>query len=131
MERDIELLYEIGALRFIPRQWTRFLNAVFANLAEHHLRVMWTAMVIAKREHADIEKVLKIALVHDIAESRTGDADNLDVDFELAEQEICGITLRSAWQKQRKCVGENQLKPYGANCKQVILMLDTLKDVTA
>jgi putative hydrolase of HD superfamily len=159
MDRDIEFLYEIGTLRFIPRQWKRFLNADFANLAEHHLRVMWIALTIAKYEKADIDKVLKMALVHDIAESRTGDvdylsrqyverneelgfkdmvketslekelremqdeyierktleakivkdADNLDVDFELAEQEVRGFKLRYAWQSQRAYVGDNKL----------------------
>jgi putative hydrolase of HD superfamily len=159
LDRDIELLYEIGTLRFTPRQWKRFLNADFANLAEHHLRVMWIAITIAKYEKADINKVLKMAFVHDIAESRTGDvdylarqyvirnqelgledmlegtslekeflklaqeyekresieakivkdADNLDIDFELAEQEVRGIKLRYAWQEQRAYVGGNKL----------------------
>jgi putative hydrolase of HD superfamily len=159
MDRDIEFLYEIGTLRFIPRQWKRFLNADFANLAEHHLRVMWLAMIIAKYEKADVGKVLKMAIAHDIAESRTGDvdylsrqyverheelgfkdmvqdtslekelielqkeyvkresleakivkdADNLDVDFELAEQEVRGFKLRYAWQSQRAYVGGNKL----------------------
>src|SRR5579862_746885 len=77
MDRDIEFLYEIGTLRFIPRQWKRFLNTDFANLAEHHFRVMWLALIIAKYEKADINNVLKMALVHDIMESRTGDADYL------------------------------------------------------
>jgi putative hydrolase of HD superfamily len=159
MERDIQFLYEIGTLRFIPRQWQRFLNADFANLAEHHLRVVWLALIIAKYEKADIDKVLKMALVHDIAESRTGDADyltrqyverneelgisdmlkktalekdfmviwdeyherksleskvvkdadTLDVDFELNEQEARGFKLKHAWQKQRSYVSKNRL----------------------
>ncbi|MFH1621012.1 MAG: HD domain-containing protein [Patescibacteria group bacterium] len=72
--RDIEFLYEIGTLRFIPRTWRQFLNIDFANLAEHTLRVIWTAVIIAKNEEgADLNKVIKMALVHDITESRTGD----------------------------------------------------------
>jgi len=159
MERDIQFLYEIGSLRFIDRQWKRFLNADFANLAEHHLRVMWLALTIARYEKADMDKVLKMALVHDIAESRTGDvdylsrqyverheemglkdmlkgtvlekdflklfeeyqkrespeakvvkdADTLDVDMELNEQEIRGFKLKQAWSKQRTYVGKNKL----------------------
>lgn len=159
MERDIQFLYEIGTLRFTRRQWTRFLNADFANLAEHHLRVMWLALIIAKYEKADIDKVLKMALVHDIAESRTGDvdyisrqyvirneelglkdmlkstalekeflklyheyemrdsleakvvkdADTLDVDLELNEQESRGFNLKFAWATQRRHVGKTKL----------------------
>ncbi len=71
--RDIEFLYEIGCLRFIPRAWKQLLGPNFANLAEHTLRVMWTAGLIAKQEKADADKVLKMALVHDVGESRTGD----------------------------------------------------------
>jgi len=71
--RNLEFLYEIGTLRFIPRIWRQFLNKDFANLSEHIFRVMWTAIIIAKEEKADIDKVIKMALVHDIVESRNSD----------------------------------------------------------
>src|SRR4029079_12703063 len=129
------------------------------NLAEHHLRVIWLSLIIAKYEKADTDKVLKLALVHDIGESRTGDvdylsrqyverneklaikdmlqktaldkeysdlykeyaerktleakivkdADNLDIDLELSEQEVRGIKLKSTWQKQRNYVSKKKL----------------------
>jgi putative hydrolase of HD superfamily len=88
MDRDIEFLYEIGSLRFLPRQWKRFLNADFANLAEHHYRVMWLALVIAKYEKADVNKVLKMTLVHDIMESRTGDVDYLARQYVKRDEEL-------------------------------------------
>lgn len=77
MKRDIELLFELGMLRHLPRQWARFGGLDTANLADHHFRVAWLALLIAKQEKANvnIEKVLKMALVHDVAESRTNDAD--------------------------------------------------------
>ena len=76
MKRDVELLFELGALRFIPRQWQRFLGPNFANLTDHHFRVAWIALIIAAREgQGDTGKILKMALVHDIPESRTGDVD--------------------------------------------------------
>ncbi len=74
MQRDLELLYEIGCLRFIQRSWHQFLNSHSANLADHHFRVVWIALLIAKHEGAgDHEKIMKMALVHDLGESRTGD----------------------------------------------------------
>ncbi len=88
LQRDVEFLYEIGALRFIPRQWQRFLNADFANLAEHHFRVIWLALIVAKYEKADVNKVLKMALVHDITESRTGDADYLSRQYIERNEEL-------------------------------------------
>lgn len=77
-KRDTLFLFEIGTLRFIQRTWKQFLNPDFANLAEHTLRVTWIAIIIAQNESkADMAKVVKMALVHDIAESRTGDVNYL------------------------------------------------------
>lgn len=71
--RNLDFLYEMGTMRYIPRMWRQFLNKDFANLSEHILRVMWTALLIAKEEGADMNKVLKMALVHDITESRNSE----------------------------------------------------------
>lgn len=71
--RNLEFIYEMWALRFIPRMWRQFLNKDFANLSEHIFRVIWIAIIIATEEKADINKVVKMALVHDIAESRSWD----------------------------------------------------------
>lgn len=165
LQRDIEFIYEMGALRHIPRQWQRFLNPDFANLAEHHFRVMWIALILAKYEKADTSKVLKMTLVHDIMESRTGDADYLsrqyvkrdeelglkdilaktilekdefidlwreyeaqetleakvvkdadllDIDVELNEQEARGFKLKYTWKTQRGWVSKNRLKTKSA-----------------
>ncbi len=44
------------------------------NISEHIFRVAWIAQVIAAHEGGvDTGKMVKMALVHDIAESRTGD----------------------------------------------------------
>jgi len=74
-KRDLEFLYELGCLRFIDRCWRQFIQDDVANLSEHTFRVAWLAMMIAKNEEVeDLGKIAKLALVHDIAESRTGDA---------------------------------------------------------
>lgn len=150
----------MGNIRFIERMWRRFLHDDFANLAEHHFRVFWIAMVIAANEgDVDTGKIAKLCLLHDIAESRTGDvdyisrqyaerneelaihdmlgetsvekeflalweeyekretieakiakdADNLDVDFELAEQAAKGSQLQDAFHTTRDFVGSNKL----------------------
>lgn len=70
---DVDFLYEIGTLRFIPRSWIQFLHADFANVAEHTLRVLWIALLIAKYEGGDMGKIAKMALVHDMTESRAMD----------------------------------------------------------
>ncbi len=159
-KRNLELLYEIGCLRFIPRSWQRFFNPNFQNLAEHHLRVIWIALLIAKMEKVkDTDKIMKMALIHDIAESRAGDvdylsrqyvqraedlgikdmlfetlfeqefltlwkeyeerksmeskivkdADGLDVDLELKEQESMGVPLRKKWRGSRRYAVRDRL----------------------
>jgi putative hydrolase of HD superfamily len=75
---DINFLFEIGNLRFMQRMGNRFLKGMGQNLAEHHFRVFWIAMVIAAHEgNVDTGKIAKMTLLHDIPESRTGDVDYL------------------------------------------------------
>lgn len=73
IERDIELLFEIGSLRHIARTWHQFGGVMFSNVSEHCFRVAWLAMIIAQNEGADLGRVVLMALVHDMAETRTGD----------------------------------------------------------
>jgi putative hydrolases of HD superfamily len=75
MKRDLEFLYEMGCLRFVQRTWRQFLGPNFQNVAEHTMRVMWLSLIIAEREKIKVnkEKLIKMVLVHDIPESRTGD----------------------------------------------------------
>lgn len=154
-KRDLELLFEMGALRFIDRTWKQFENLDYENLVEHHFRVAWIALILARREGVtNTEKIIKMAMSHDIAESRTGDAnylsrqyvtrdektgikdilkgtsiedefltlweeyekresieakivkdaDNLDVDLELREQEAKGYPRSDKWKKMRQRV---------------------------
>ncbi|MFH0968934.1 MAG: HD domain-containing protein [Patescibacteria group bacterium] len=78
MSKDIDFLFEIGRMRFIQRAWQRFFLTKVANDAEHTFRVMWLSLIIAKKEKIkNEEKIIKMALVHDITESRTGDVDYL------------------------------------------------------
>ncbi len=161
IDRNIQFLFEVGSLRHLLRTWHRFLWPHFAdNISEHTFRVIWIAISIAKMEkNVDEEKLIKMALVHDIAESRSGDADyvssiyckrdeeqgikdmlkdtvvekeflklideyeerkskeakivkdadNLDVDFVLAELFEMGNQMVPRWRKLRKGVIRNNL----------------------
>lgn len=89
MKRDIDFLYEIGALRHQPRMWHRFFGGNVASITEHHYRVIWLALIIAAREKkANTDKIIKMALVHDIAESRTGDADYLSRQYVERKEQL-------------------------------------------
>lgn len=87
--KDLDFLFEMGQVRYIDRMWRRFLSKDFANLADHHFRVFWIAMVIAAREgEVDTGKIAKMALAHDIAESRTGDVDYLARQYTERNEEL-------------------------------------------
>jgi putative hydrolase of HD superfamily len=72
-DRDIEFLFEIGSMRNIARAWVQFGGNDFSNLAEHTLRVTWIALLISKYEGGNQERILKLALMHDLGETRSGD----------------------------------------------------------
>lgn len=75
LKRDVELLFEAGTLRFVDRMWKQLFGPELQNDAEHAFRVIWTALILAKMEKkkTDSEKIVKMSLVHDLVESRTGD----------------------------------------------------------
>lgn len=86
--RDIEFIYEIGSLRHLPRTWRQFFQMDVANNAEHMFRVMWIALVIARHEGVgNEEKILKMALLHDIPESRTPDTNYLSKIYSSRDEE--------------------------------------------
>lgn len=97
MKRDVDFLYELGALRLLQRQWTRFHMPNVANLADHHFRVAWIALTIAAREEqpVDTAKLLKMALVHDIAESRTNDVDYIARQYVTRDENQAAIDMLS------------------------------------
>jgi putative hydrolase of HD superfamily len=90
LKRDLELLFEIGCFRFINRTWTRFLNVDgFQNNTEHSFRVAWIALTLAKHEkQGNHEKILKMALLHDLPESRTGDVDYLSRQYTKRDEAL-------------------------------------------
>ncbi len=88
LSRDIEFIYEIGSLRHLPRTWRQFFQMDVANNAEHMFRVMWIALTIARHEGVgNEEKILKMALLHDIPESRTPDTNYLSKIYSTRDEE--------------------------------------------
>lgn len=73
-KRDLDFLFEIGSLKNFQRSWRQTLGVQVATNLEHTVRVAFLALIIARREGVqNEEKILKMALAHDLAESRTGD----------------------------------------------------------
>lgn len=72
-KRDIDFLFEIGSLRHVSRAWRQVLAGEVQNISEHMFRTAIIGWIIAISEKADANKVIKMCLIHDMAESRTGD----------------------------------------------------------
>lgn len=92
-KRDVDLLFEVGSLRNIPRAWQQILSGRVQNISEHTFRMLLIAWIIALEEKADVDKVIKMSLIHDIGESRTTDIAFMHRDYverheELAEGDI-------------------------------------------
>lgn len=111
-DRDLELLFELGTMRHIERSWRQFGGAHLANVAEHSYRVIWIALVLAKAEGADIGKVVKMAMIHDLPETRTGDANYVQREYVSSDEKsammdiLAGTSvaeeLRDLWSEYRE-----------------------------
>jgi len=67
-------LFEIGMLQKTPRSGFQFLGSGSESVAEHILRTIYIGYTLCKMDQtADELKVLRICLVHDLPEARTGD----------------------------------------------------------
>lgn len=72
--RDLDFLFELGSLRNMPRGWRQHLGVDCASDLEHTVRVVYLALIIARNEGGvDEGKLMQMALVHDIPETRVSD----------------------------------------------------------
>jgi len=97
-KRDIDFLFEIGSLRNVPRAWQQVLTGKVQNISEHLFRTAMIGWIIATAEKADVSKVIKMCLIHDIAESRASDISFMHRDYvtrheKLAETHIFQNTI--------------------------------------
>jgi putative hydrolase of HD superfamily len=86
--RDIEFLFEIGSLRNMERGWRQHLATNVANDLEHTIRVCWLALMLARKEgNCDEALVLRMALAHDICETRISDLSYIQKVYVTADEE--------------------------------------------
>lgn len=93
-KRDLDFLYELGSLRNVQRGWRQHVGMDVANDLEHSLRVAWIAMILARMEGVkDDEKIIKMALVHDIAETRVSDLSYVQKAYATADEQAAADDL--------------------------------------
>lgn len=74
MNEIAEFLFETSMLRRTPRSGFQFLGSGSESVAEHVLSTVFIGYVLCKMDpQADELKVLKLCLMHDLPEARTGD----------------------------------------------------------
>lgn len=76
LEKDIaKFIYEMGQLKRVKRSgwWIAGVENP-ESVAEHSFRTIFIASILAQLEGVNLEKVVLMALSHDMAEARTNDA---------------------------------------------------------
>ncbi len=81
--------------------WRQHFGMDVANDLEHTIRVVWLALILGRMEKAKSEeKIIKMALLHDIAETRTSDHGHVHKSYVTSDEEkaahdiFAGTTLQ-------------------------------------
>ncbi len=83
----VQFFIELGVLKRLPRAgWVRVGVQNPETVASHSYRTAMIAWALAKFLNADADKVVKMALLHDVEESRTGDLDMVTKKYHLNDK---------------------------------------------
>jgi putative hydrolase of HD superfamily len=84
----VNFLFETGILSKTPRSGFHFLGSGSQSVAEHNNRVVFIGYTLASLENnVDILKIIKMCLLHDLAEGRTSDLNYVHQKYVSVEEE--------------------------------------------
>src|SRR4030065_1283661 len=87
MREIADFLFEVGMLKKTPRSGFQFLGSGCESVAEHILRTLYIGSVRCRMEPlADELKVLRLCLVHDLPEARTGDMNYMNKKYVTVDE---------------------------------------------
>lgn len=88
MKDIVNFLFEVGMLKKTPRTGFQFLGSGEESVAEHILKTIFIGYALCKLE-SDVDelKVLKMCLVHDLPEARTGDMNYVNKKYVTVDEE--------------------------------------------
>ena len=101
--RLAKLLFEGAMLKRLQRTGYAYLGTGEENIAAHSFGTALAAWVLAKLTPAvDEEKVLKMALLHDLLEARTGDLNSVNKLYDQVDEEAAARDAFAAlpWQEE-------------------------------
>ncbi|MDR1578342.1 MAG: HD domain-containing protein [Deltaproteobacteria bacterium] len=85
--RLLDFLFEAASLRRTPRTGYQFLGRGHESVAEHTFGAMMVAFALGRLEpEANLEKLLKLVLFHDLPEARTGDLNYVNKMYVQAQE---------------------------------------------
>jgi len=80
--------FEIASMRRLVRAHSQLIQEADDNISDHSFRVAIIGMNLATLEKCDVNRVLKMCLFHDVAETRIGDTNFINQQYsELHEEE--------------------------------------------
>jgi putative hydrolase of HD superfamily len=89
MQSIANFLFEVGMLKRTPRSGLQFLGSGNESVAEHAFRVTCIAYVLARLEpDADEARLIKLCLLHDVHEARTGDLNYMNKKYITADEDL-------------------------------------------
>jgi len=139
--RDIvNFLFEVGMLKKTPRTGFQFLGSGCESVAEHVLRTMFIGYTLCKlRGDVDELKVLRMCLVHDLPEARTGDMNYVYKKYvtvdenkavrELTEELLFGDEIKAFIDEFNEKKTEESLIAHDADQLSLIFQLKECEDL--
>ena len=87
MKQIVNLLFEARILKDINRSGYSFLGSGKESVAEHSFMTALICFIMAKMDETlDVERLVTMALVHDLAEARTGDFNYVEKKYSTLDE---------------------------------------------
>lgn len=88
MDSIVNFLFEVGMLSRTPRSGYQFLGSGRESVAEHILRTIFVGYALCKMDKSlDEQRVLKMCILHDLPEARTGDMNYVNKKYVKVDEE--------------------------------------------
>lgn len=140
MKNLANFLFEVGMLKRTPRTGFQFLGSGAESVAEHSFRTAVIGYTLASLDgEADVGRVLKLCLFHDIPEARIGDLNYVNKKYVRADEERAVADLAATLpfgEDYREALGEfavgesrEALIAHDADQLEMILALKEYKDL--
>jgi putative hydrolases of HD superfamily len=94
MDSITNFLFEVGMLSRTPRSGYQFLGSGKESVAEHILRTVFVGYTLCKMDESlDEKRVLKMCILHDLPEARTGDMNYVNKKYVKVDEDKAVLEL--------------------------------------